>query len=282
MDSDSEKNIADRVAAAKFLRDALNSNRPFDTAWLEFAIDAVEVGRMKPSEAMHGFYRYLTRQQIVTLSTSENVLLKGMDEILRCGGFPPRPRQCRVGIKAARQGGIVTLFGPSGTGKTTCAVRAAAMIAAAETFPLTIIAVGGARIGRMRTSELYELVEAALSADIVILDDIDKGSKSDTRSSAILEILDARERDFERHTIVTSNKAGGELAEQIESQTAGYGMPIVNRLRRGITVDFEPEEFDARAAEYAIRNKLVARCSDPDERESVAEFFGRLDWRRLL
>lgn len=130
----------------------------------------------------------------------------------------------------------------------------------------------------MKPAELSDLIEAACDASIVILDDIDKGSKSETRSSAILEILDTRERKRYRTTIVTSNCAGSELADQIERQTEGYGLPIVNRLRRGVDVDFGKDGSE-RSAKEAIRQKLLKKHPSEEEWVSHIEAFGHLQWR---
>ena len=275
---DQDPNIQKRVKVAQFLNNAIKRKLLFDTKWLTKALDDVEVGRLSPIGAMHAFSRMQARQNMRSLLQSENFLLKDAQEILNCPGTPPCPKQCRMGIRAAWCGGIVTLFGPSGTGKTTCAIRAAAYLAATSGCE-TIVAVCGTMIGRMRPADLYELIECALEARVLVLDDLDKGSKSETRSSAILEILDGRERDHHRTTIITCNKSGAELAEQIERQTEGYGLPIVNRIRRGLAVDFGLKDIDEAAAMEAIRSASVKRISDKDEREWAAESFGKLDWR---
>lgn len=274
-DEQNKKDAEYREKIAEIFRKAIARNLITDIPWMTWALDQLEIGKLRPKQAIHSMHRKLTRQKIGDFWDSQTCHLENIQEMLNAEGMPPRPKQCRIGLRFANAGGIVTFHGPSGTGKTTCAVRAATLLAA-KGCAENIVAVCGTMLGRMRTPELSELIEKATAAHVVILDDIDKGSKSETRSSAILEILSNREYKLHDTTFVTSNRAGGELADQIESQTEGYGLPIVNRLRRGICLDFGVE-INENAAQKEILSGLIKKHSRKDEFD--AEDFGRLKWR---
>jgi hypothetical protein len=147
-------------------------------------------------------------------------------------------------------------------------------------FGTTLAAIGGMHLGRMSTGELSEFIDYACEAEIVILDDIDKGSKSETRSSALLEILEYRERtEWCGPTIVTTNHVGQQLAEKIERQTEGYGLPIVNRLRRGITVNFGEPLPDWPEVKRAMRLELTGKRPGDEVWQEFLTDFGKLNWR---
>lgn len=273
------KNAKLRAKAVDILHRANKRKMVREPGWFTETIDQLEIGKLRPNQAIHALNRKVTRETMKDAWSGEWCFLENIEAIIGASGTPPKPAQCRLGIVAARAGGIVTLHGPSGTGKTTCALRAATYTAITAGIENPIVAICGTRLGRMKPAELSDLIDVAASASIVILDDIDKGSKSETRASAILEILDTRERKQWTTTIVTSNRAGSELADQIEAQTEGYGLPIVNRLRRGIDVDFGNDGPEAITKE-AIRQKLLKKSTD-DEWLDHMENFGRLKWRGI-
>ncbi|MEI7532866.1 MAG: AAA family ATPase [Verrucomicrobiae bacterium] len=275
-DEQNKKDADYRAKISDIFRNSISRNLLTDTTWLTGTLDQIEIGKVGPRKAIHALHRKMTRQNIGDFWDQQTCYLENIQEMLSAEGIPPRPKQCRIGLRFANAGGIVTFHGPSGTGKTTCAVRAATYLAAKGCAD-SVVSVCGTMLGRMRTPELSDLIEKATAAHVVILDDIDKGSKSETRSSAILEILSNREYKLHETTFVTSNRAGSELADQIEAQTEGYGLPIVNRLRRGIVLNFEREEIDEKAAQKEILSGLVKKHSRKDEFD--AEEFGRLRWR---
>ncbi len=275
-DEQNRKDAAYRATISDRFRTAIRKNLISDAKWMRETLTDLEIGKILPRQAIHTLHRHLTRQNVGDFWDSQTCYLENIQEMLNAEGMAPRPKQCRIGLRFANAGGIVTFHGPSGTGKTTCAVRAANLLAAKGRAG-SIVAVCGTMLGRMRTPELSDLIDKATDAHVVILDDIDKGSKSETRSSAILEILSNREYRLHNTTFVTSNRAGSELADQIESQTEGYGLPIINRLRRGIVLNFEREEIDEDAARKEILAGLVKKHSRKDEFEP--EGFGRLKWR---
>lgn len=265
----------------KTLEAAIKFKRVPDKEWLELLITELEADRITAVAAKHAFHRKAAIHTRDSLwEESEFQMLAGA-EYLNVTGIPPCPKQTAIGLMAVRHARIMTFFGPSGTGKTTCAVRAATYSAMVQ-HGITLAAIGGMHLGRMSTGELSDFIEAACEADVVILDDIDKGSKSETRSSALLEILEYRERtEWCGPTIVTTNHVGQQLAEKIERQTEGYGLPIVNRLRRGITVNFGEGLPDWREVKRAMRLELAAkRPGDEDWQESLSTF-GELNWRAL-
>ncbi len=276
-DEENKKRAAYRAKIVEKLHYAQDRRMIPDASWFEVTIDQLEIGKIRPRQAIHALHRKHTRYRIQTLLESPTCYIGDIPSMLNAGTVPPKPAQCRLGISTARFGGILTLFGPSGTGKTTCALRAAAYLASVGACD-SFVAVSGTRIGRMRPSDLSDLIDACSQADFVLLDDIDKGSKSETRSSALLEILDTRERKWHTTTIVTSNMAGAELADQIESQTEGYGLPIVNRMRRGISLDFGGDivESEAKAIIIESLRKKFLHNDDFD-----VDRFGHLDWRHF-
>jgi hypothetical protein len=277
-DEQNKKDAQRRVKAIEVMQHALKHRMLRDTKWLTDAIEQLELGKLAPKQAVHAFHRQRTRQIIGDVWSGEMCFIEGIESYLSISGMPPRARQCRLGVLSAKFGGITTFHGPSGTGKTTCAIRAATYAAIMSAMKSPVIAICGTRLGRMKANELSDFIEECARAEIVILDDIDKGSKSETRASAILEILDTRERNLFGITLVTCNKGGSELAEQIEAQTSGYGLPIVNRIRRGNVIDFgrdiTNEEFD----KEAIRKKLLKRSTEEGWKEAL-EDFGIFLWR---
>jgi hypothetical protein len=282
MHQEDEQNAIDakrRVTAIEAFKKALKYKTLRDVKWITEAIDQLEIGKLAPKQAIHAYHRKKTKESVHDAWSGEFCFMEEIESYLAAAGMPPKPKQCRLGVFAAHYGGTITFHGPSGTGKTTCAVRAATYAAILNGVESPVISICGTRLGRMKANELSDFIDECAKAQIVILDDIDKGSKSETRASAILEILDTRERNLWGITIVTCNKGGSELADQIESQTTGYGLPIVNRLRRGVVLDFgreiENEEFD----KEAIRTKMLKRTADPDWKETIKENFGQFNWR---
>lgn len=170
---------------------------------------------------------------------------------------PPRPKQAHIAITAARYAGLMTLFGQSATGKTTAAVRCAVLRSIIDT-DAGALAISGMRLSRMQTSERADFVSLAIRHEgTLLLDDIDKGSKAEGVSSALLEIVEAREHAIHSLTILTTNVRGKQLNAKLFN---GYGDPIVNRLSRGIAIDFDPIEVDAGGLLKEIRMIIGRNC----------------------
>ncbi len=256
-----------------------------DTEWMRQAMQAVDAGEYDPVAAQHALWRRKCRAGRLALWSGPYCLLDG-SEFLRKGEMPPRPVQARLGVAAARHGNIVTFFGPSGAGKTTAAMRALAYLSLQQRH-LEVVTVHGAMLGRMSAAELTDLVEACRHAEAVLIDDMDKGSKTETRVSAILEIMEMRERNLHcGPTILTANIGGHELSNRIEESTPGYGVPIVCRMRRGIQIDFThelPADEGFYRKELALLKRHLAQKNprDADWLEEL-EGFGKLDLRRFF
>ena len=256
-----------------------------DTEWMRRTMEAVADGECEPRTARHALWRHRCRAARQILWNGPYCLLDG-SEFLRKGHMPPRPVQTRLAVAAARHGNILTLFGPSDLGKTTAAIRALAYLALG-TSHLDLVAVHGSTLGRMSASELTDLVEACRHADAVLIDDMDKGSKSETRVSAILEIMEMRERDLHcGPTILTANSCGHELSNRIEETTPGYGVPIVCRMRRGIQIDFTHElptdEAFHRQELKLLQSVLAHKNPNNEDWIECLEDFGKLKVRPFL
>jgi len=168
---------------------------------------------------------------------------------------PPRPVQNFMAVYAARHATLITLHGGSGLGKTTSALRGIVLrsIVSGRRYA---IGTSGMRLSRMKPSERSEFVELAIDyKGTLLLDDIDKGGKAEGTSSALLEIIEARENSSDFLTIITTNATGPSLKAKLET---GYGDPIVNRLSRGVCIDFDPVDVDRKEGLKAIQGIIKA------------------------
>lgn len=153
----------------------------------------------------------------------------------------PRPIQTRLAVSAGRRAHIVTLHGAAGLGKTTAAIRAIVWRGIYEINDPPAIAISGMALSRLSASDRSDFVEkAAYYGGPLLLDDIDKGSKAEGVSSALLEIIEGREH-CDYLTMVTTNCTGRTLEQKL---FAGYGAPVVARLARNIILNFDTEHLD--------------------------------------
>lgn len=167
--------------------------------------------------------------------------------------FPPRPIQTRLAVHAARKANIITLYGGSGLGKTTAAIRGIVLRGVDSLTNRKAIAISGSNLSRMSAAERSDFVDQVkeITASL-LLDDIDKGGKAEGVSSAILEIIEAREH-LAALTIITTNCNGAKLSNKLFD---GYGSPIVTRIKRGITIDFDDEDIDESDCRLDLDQKL--------------------------
>ena len=165
----------------------------------------------------------------------------------------PRAIQTRLTISAARYAKLLTLYGGSGLGKTTAAVRAIVYRSMVHKEH-NALAISGMSLSRMSVTARADVVEEVANFNgTVLLDDIDKGSKAEGVSSALLEIIEARENADELLTIITTNSTGRQLKTKLFS---GYGDPIVNRIARGICINFDPVEVNEADEMQSIGNRI--------------------------
>ncbi len=152
----------------------------------------------------------------------------------------PRPAQSCLTVAAGRHASLLTLFGPSAVGKTTAALRAIALRGITAPIEDALI-VTGMEISVMDSKERKNLVVTAQNTKrTLLLDDLDKGSKSESVSAAILQIISSREKDSDALTLITTNQGGKGLLGKFHKD---YAPPIVNRLKRNICVDFTKLEY---------------------------------------
>lgn len=174
--------------------------------------------------------------------------------------FPPRPVQTRLAVHAARKAGILTLYGGSGLGKTTAAIRGIVLRGVDRITRRKAVAVSGMELSRMSAGERSDFVERVTRTTAsLLLDDIDKGGKAEGVSSAILEIIEAREH-LEALTLITTNCNGAKLAAKLFT---GYGAPIVTRIKRGITIGFDEEDIDEADCREDLERKLAIISRQP-------------------
>jgi len=239
MKTDLAKMAKLRAAAADELKNRIGQKRIHHTQG-KLLLDDLEIGKKSPWQALHKMERMETaaRQRIAWLS-EHNLIPHFENYVTNCNDFPPRPDQCASALSMCRHVRIMTLYGPSGTGKTTAAARCVQYMAAVNALD-SFVAVSGSKLSSMSTQELYDFSEIAMEAELLVIDDLDKGVKTEARAAALLEILSGREHAFST-TIITTNMVGAEFADFIDRFAEGYGMPIVNRLRRGFSIDFGPE-----------------------------------------
>ena len=154
----------------------------------------------------------------------------------------PRPIQTRLAVSAGREAEIVTLHGAAGLGKTTAAIRAIVWNRIRDPYNEPAIAISGMALSRLSAADRSDFVEKAAYHDgPLLLDDIDKGSKAEGVSSALLEIIEGREHCCGQLTIITTNCTGRSLEAKLY---AGYGGPVVARLARNIIINFDTEHLD--------------------------------------
>lgn len=183
--------------------------------------------------------------------------------------FPPRPVQTRLAVHAAREAGILTLYGDSGLGKTTAAIRGIVLRGVDRITRRRAVAISGMKLSRMSAGERSDFVERVTrSAASLLLDDIDKGGKAEGVSSAILEIIEAREH-LDALTIITTNCNGAKLAAKLFT---GYGAPIITRIKRGIIVDFDVEDIDEADCREDLDQKLAIISRQPKSKPKPPKF----------
>lgn len=183
--------------------------------------------------------------------------------------FPPRPVQTRLAVHAAREAGILTLYGGSGLGKTTAAIRGIVLRGVDRITRRRAVAISGMKLSRMSAGERSDFVERVTrSAASLLLDDIDKGGKAEGVSSAILEIIEAREH-LDALTIITTNCNGAKLAAKLFT---GYGTPIITRIKRGIIVDFDVEDIDEADCREDLDQKLAIISRQPKSKPKPPKF----------
>lgn len=170
----------------------------------------------------------------------------------------PRPIQTRLAVFAGREAEIVTLHGAAGLGKTTAAIRAIVWRCIRNPQDRPAIAISGMALSRLSASDRSDFVEkAAYHGGPLLLDDIDKGSKAEGVSSALLEVIEGREH-CGHLTMITTNCTGRTLEQKL---FAGYGAPVVARLARNIIINFDTERLDfgtEKAVIDAEIEKLIA------------------------
>lgn len=174
--------------------------------------------------------------------------------------FPPRPAQTRLAVHAARKAGILTLYGGSGLGKTTAAIRGIVLRGVDRITRRRAVAVSGMELSRMSAGERSDFVNRVTRTTAsLLLDDIDKGGKAEGVSSAILEIIEAREH-LDALTLITTNCNGAKLAAKLFT---GYGAPIVTRIKRGVLIDFDPQDIDEAECREDLDRKLAIIARQP-------------------
>lgn len=225
-----------------------------------YLIGRLEIGDYDPGKALHKFNRSLMRTSRCDAFDDKVCHLNWEIYLSRSTKHqPPRMIQSRMAVSAARHATLLTLYGASGLGKTTAAVRAIVfrcMVCRGHSS----LAVSGMRLSRMSTSERTDLVGELADFDgSILLDDIDKGSKAEGVSSAFLEIIESRENKSEFLTILTTNSTGRQLTKKLFD---GYGDPIVNRIARGICINFDPSDVNETEELSQIRKSLAERNPD--------------------
>lgn len=245
-----------------------------DTQWLTSTLENIVSGKADPLKSVLAFkHRKLAWKMFTTRTWTGNHFEIGKYAEKRI--FPPRPQQTRLTVTSAQKASIITLHGPSRTGKTTAAVRAAMMVSATGDKP-SIFSINGMRMSYFNKERIDEAVQDAIEASIVILDDIDKGSKGEVMINAVFEILTARENvPFVGPVIVTTNLFGTTLARQFRKLNPSTGDAIVAKLEAGICINFEPEKIDFDAAHEHVRQKLIAMDANDEGWTSYLDGYGK-------
>jgi hypothetical protein len=279
--SEELKKMAKLRAAAVAAVEKRIKNKKINPVEGQEILQDLEVGRKTPMGAIHQMERMATLERQTMIWDSEHNLIPEFENyVTDCDDFPPRPDQCAIAVTMCRHVRIMTLFGPSSTGKTTAAARCVEYLGAMELAD-DLVAITGYKLATMSTHELFDFIEIATSAPLLVIDDLDKGIRTGSRAATLLEILSAREHNDVK-TIVTTNLVGAELADLIEKSSEGFGIPLVSRLRRGFSIDFGPtriprwfKKMDEQLCKIEKRNRNFYK--DPEY--EVA--FRKLEWRYL-
>jgi len=276
--------IADKLAS-EIESNMFVKTTPWLSDWTKRILDEVEIGKQSPMQGLHCYLRKVTLAKRDASWNSEWNMIPFIKDWLGDESFPPRPKQTRIGIRAARWSRMTTFFGPSGTGKTTCAVRAIQYMASTRSLD-GLITVSGERLAMMGSKEILDMMEASTHAEVMLIDDIDKGitGANVRKVASILEILKIREMAKYHRTIVTTNKCGAELVDLIDGsgESNGNGVPLVNRLRRGVCIDFGPTDFDEDLVDMEVRNLISRKKKGSGEEDEFDSEYGFLAWRNGL
>jgi len=225
-------------------------------------LDRLYDGEITTEQAWHMVHRQKQRQCIANAFDHERCHLAWESYLENSRlQFPPRPIQTRLAVEAAQTARLLTLYGASGLGKSTAAIRGIVMRSVERLSNRRAVAVSGSTLSRMSPSERSDFVERVTHSQAsLLLDDIDKGAKTaEGVSSAILEIIEAREH-MEALTIITTNCNGVTLSKKIHPD---YGAPIVTRIKRGIVIDFDPEDIDEAECREEIEQRLFKIIATP-------------------
>ena len=244
----------------RHFRDWFRFKTPEKRALKDSILKRTELGYLTTNQA-HDILDSMRRREIYTTTAfnEHHCHLAWQDYLTRSRHHTaPRPIQTRLAVFAGREAEIVTLHGAAGLGKTTAAIRAIVWRCIRNPQDRPAIAISGMALSRLSASDRSEFVEkAAYHRGPLLLDDIDKGSKAEGVSSALLEIIEGREH-CGYLTMITTNCTGRTLEQKL---FAGYGAPVVARLARNIIINFDTEHLDfgtEKAVIDAEIEKLIA------------------------
>lgn len=241
-------------------RDWFRFQTPEKRALKDSILERTELGYLTTNKA-HDILDSMRRREIYTTTAfnEHHCHLAWQDYLTRSRHHKaPRPIQTRLAVFAGREAEIVTLHGAAGLGKTTAAIRAIVWRCIRNPQDRPAIAISGMALSRLSVSDRSDFVEkAAYHRGPLLLDDIDKGSKAEGVSSALLEIIEGREH-CGYLTMISTNCTGRTLEQKL---FAGYGAPVVARLARNIIINFDTEHLDfgtEKAVIDAEIEKLIA------------------------
>ena len=262
--------------AIKLIEKSIKNKRTPDTQWMEKKLAGLIAGTCDPTASAIEFHRvdFEARKKYAISETADLFDITGF---LEKNIPPPRPQQTLLAMAASKHASIITLYGPSRTGKTTAAMRAALHVAVRACQP-KICAINAVEMCDMEKDELKDLLARAKDSEVVVLDDIDKGTKGELMIGKVLQILSFREKQqFIGPVIITTNMMGPELAKQLNRRSGNptIGPAILGRITDGICIDFGPPEIDFTGNLEAIRQKLIAMYPNDDDWHSFLDSFGR-------
>ena len=258
------------------IQNAIKHKTINDTTWLLSLQEKLQIEEITPKKCMSEIWH---RRKLQTLKSSKQWLEYSPDytKYSRKRIVPPRPLQTRLAITAAKKSEIITLYGPSGTGKTTAAVRAA-IVASRQHDKKSVFAINGIRLSYMSKDKIDDATQEALQCPIIILDDIDKGSKGDVMINCVFDILENRNRNHWAGTVIlTTNLFGPALARAFQKTNPSTGEAILRRLEENISIDFGPTEIKYQENIELIREKLKAMDANDSDWLASLEDFGKFN-----
>jgi hypothetical protein len=131
----------------------------------------------------------------------------------------------------------------------------------------------------MSVQEFNDFTKIAMDASILVIDDLDKGLKSDPKAVQLLGLVGGREHATVK-TFITTNMVGVEFVKYIDRFAEGLGEPIVNRLSRGFSIDFGPKRMPRWHEKLGpTLGKLERKIRRLERDETFNLHFRQLNWR---